>query len=49
MRISHLIFYCHYKNMNNEGIYECVKKVSSITHKHEIRVMGYYIYVFIWN
>lgn len=45
MRISPLIFYCYYKNMNNEEIYECVKTVSSITHKHEISVMGCYIYV----
>lgn len=45
MRISPLIFYCYDKNMNNEEIYECVKTVSSITHKHEISVMGCYIYV----
>lgn len=45
MRISPLIFYCYDKNMNNEEIYECVKIVSSITHRHEISVMGCYIYV----
>lgn len=45
MRISPLIFYCYGKNMNKEEIYECVKMVSSITHKHEISVMGCYIYV----
>ena len=45
MRISPLIFFCYAKNMNKEEIYECVKKVSSITHKHEISVMGCYIYV----
>lgn len=45
MRISPLIFYCHAKNMNNEEIYECVKTVSSITHRHEVSVMGCYIYV----
>ena len=45
MRISSLIFYCYAKNMNKEEIYECVKTVSSITHKHEISVMGCYIYV----
>ena len=45
MRISPLIFYCYAKNMNKEEIYECVKTVSSITHKHEISVMGCYIYV----
>lgn len=45
MRISPLIFYCYGKNMNKEEIYECVETVSSITHKHEISVMGCYIYV----
>ena len=45
MRISPLIFFCYAKNMNKEEIYECVKMVSSITHKHEISVMGCYIYV----
>lgn len=45
MRISPLILYCHAKNMNNEEIYECVKTVSSITHRHEVSVMGCYIYV----
>lgn len=45
MRISPLIFYCYGKNMNKEEIYECVKMVSSITHRHEISVMGCYIYV----
>ena len=45
MRISPLIFYCYAKSMNKEEIYECVKMVSSITHKHEISVMGCYIYV----
>lgn len=45
MRISPLIFYCYDKKMNNEEIYECVKTVSSITHRHEVSVMGCYIYV----
>ena len=31
--------------MNNDEIYECVKTVSSITHRHEVSVMGCYIYV----
>ncbi len=46
MRISPLIFYCYAKNMKKEEIYESVKTVSSITHRHEISVMGGYIYVF---
>ena len=45
MRIAPLIYYCYSKNMNDNEIYEYVKKVSSITHGHEISIMGCYIYV----
>ena len=45
MRISPLIYYCYSKDMDDQEIYECVKTVSSITHKHEISIMGCYIYV----
>lgn len=45
MRIAPLIYYCNAKKMNNEEIYNVVKDVSSITHKHEISVMGCFIYV----
>lgn len=45
MRILPLIYYCYSKNMNEEDIYYNVKDISSITHKHEISIMGCYIYV----
>lgn len=45
MRILPLVYYCYAKNMDNREIYETVKKVSSITHAHEISIMACYIYV----
>ena len=45
MRILPLVYYCFAKKMNEKEIYEVVKNVSSITHGHEISVMGCYIYV----
>lgn len=45
MRILPLIYYCYAKNMNNNEIYKVVREVSSITHRHEISIMGCYIYV----
>lgn len=45
MRILPLVYYCYSRNMNEKEIYEVVKNVSSITHGHEISVMGCFIYV----
>lgn len=45
MRILPLSYYCYSRNMNEEKIYELVKDVSSITHSHEISIMGCFIYV----
>ena len=45
MRILPLAYYCYSRNMNEEKIYELVKDVSSITHGHEISIMGCFIYV----
>lgn len=45
MRILPLVYYCYAKKMNEQEIYEVVKKVSSITHGHEISIMGCFIYV----
>ena len=45
MRILPLIYYCYAKKMNNADIYKVVRDVSSITHRHEISIMGCYIYV----
>ena len=45
MRMLPLIYYCYAKEMNEKEIYEVVKNVSSITHRHEISIMGCFIYV----
>lgn len=45
MRILPLTYYCFSKNMNEKEIYEIVKNVSSITHGHEISIMGCFIYI----
>ena len=45
MRIIPVAYYCNAKNLPEEEIYEVVKKVSSITHGHEIAVMGCFMYV----
>ncbi len=45
MRISPIIYYCFAKGLENKEIYEVVKQVSSLTHAHEISVLGCYIYV----
>ena len=43
MRILPLIYYCYSNNMDNNHIFEIVKLVSSITHRHEVSIMGCYI------
>lgn len=45
MRILPLAYYCFSRKMSDEEILNAVKIVSSITHGHEISVMGCYIYV----
>lgn len=45
MRILPIAYYCKSRNMNEKNIYEIVKNVSSITHKHEISILGCFIYV----
>lgn len=45
MRILPIALYIYYKNISEENIYEIVKNVSSITHGHEISIMGCLIYV----
>ncbi len=46
MRILPVAFYLFYKNIMDENkIYEIVKSTSSITHGHEISIMGCLIYV----
>ncbi|ORX56017.1 ADP-ribosylglycohydrolase [Piromyces finnis] len=45
MRILPVAFYCFYKKLSNEEILNIVTNTSSITHAHEISIMGCYIYV----
>ena len=45
MRILPVAYYCFYKKLNNLDIYEIVKNISSLTHRHEISILGCYIYV----
>jgi len=46
MRILPIAFYCYYNLIeDNKNILEFVKNTSSITHAHEISIMGCYIYV----
>lgn len=44
MRILPVAYYCYSKRMKDEEILKEVKVVSSITHRHEISIMGCYIY-----
>ena len=45
MRILPITYYCYCQRLTEQEIYETVKKVSSITHRHEISIMGCFIYV----
>ena len=45
MRILPIAYYCYYKKIENDEIYEIVKKISSLTHAHEISILGCYIYI----
>lgn len=45
MRMLPIAFYCYNCHLNSKEIYAIVKDVSSITHAHEISILGCYIYV----
>ena len=45
MRILPVAYYALAKKLNDEEIYELVRNLSSITHRHEISIMGCLIYV----
>ncbi len=45
MRILPIAYYCYYKKLNEDEIYNLVKDVSSFTHRHEISILGCFIYV----
>lgn len=44
MRILPIIIYCYYNKYNDEESYKLIKDISSLTHAHEISIMGCYIY-----
>lgn len=45
MRMMPVIYYCYHNELKDEEILEIVREVSSITHAHEISIIGCYIYV----
>ena len=44
MRMYPVAYYCYYKKLNNNDIYDLVKNISSLTHRHEVSILGCYIY-----
>lgn len=45
MRMLPIVYYCFSKELKDNEIIKIVSDVSSITHKHEISILGCYIYV----
>ena len=45
MRILPVAYYCFSKKYDDNEVYDLVKRISSLTHAHEISIMGCYIYV----
>lgn len=45
MRILPIAYYCFAKNLKEDEIIRIVREVSSITHRHEVSILGCYIYV----
>ena len=45
MRMLPIAYYCYSANMQQSEIFSSVKKVSSITHAHDVSILGCYIYV----
>ena len=45
MRILPIAYYCYYNDLKDVETFEIVKNVSSLTHAHEISILGCYIYV----
>lgn len=45
MRMFPVVYYAYYKNLEGIDLYNYVKNMSSLTHAHEISVLGCYIYV----
>lgn len=49
MRILPVAYYANRNKLNDKEIYELVKKISSMTHAHEISILGCYIYILYIN
>ncbi|MDD3340986.1 MAG: ADP-ribosylglycohydrolase family protein [Bacilli bacterium] len=50
MRILPISFYCYYKKLNDDEIYDLVRNISSLTHSHQLSILGCFIYtLFIIN
>lgn len=45
MRMLPIAYYCYSSNMQQNEIFSVVKKVSSITHAHDVSILACYIYV----
>lgn len=45
MRIIPIVYYCYFNDLTDNEIYEIVKNISSLTHSHNISILGCYIYV----
>ena len=45
MRMLPVVYYGYYKNISGKKLYNLVKNISSLTHAHEISILGCYIYV----
>lgn len=45
MRMLPIALFSHFNNLNDNELLNIIKNVSSITHAHEISIMGCYIYV----
>ena len=45
MRILPVALYCFYKKANKKEILELTSNISSLTHRHEVSILGCYIYV----
>ena len=43
-RMLPIVLYCYYRNVEDDDIYNLVKKYSSLTHSHQLSVMACFIY-----
>ena len=44
-RMLPIVLYCYYRKVEEDDIYNLVKKYSSLTHAHQLSIMACYIYV----